>query len=348
MTFTGIIYIFCPDYHNFKCDRGLKILGGIKSPPLAIPGTEGTVAYLACIMRDKKFRGHGHLKEEETKFRITLKSTAALRLAGSVDVTCEGISLRGILGDKETDQFCSKDNNSWTFLRERDDTEPFCCKLYKECFPLTSQNKVMHIKLSLFSFIPESVSHAVSALEENVSSTELGQNMKKLLQNPKHADVILKCQKEEIRCHKNILEVRAPVLYKMLDVDRKEKNLGVLEIDDIDPGVLKAVIELIYTGDDVTEHVDDLASLIYAGVKYELKGLIDHCNKKFLDTNDKTKIVEIFILADRYSLHNIKEVAMTKMAKDVNIFLKDQEFKNQMEKFPKLLLEFVCSMNSTT
>ena len=126
----------------------------------------------------------------------------------------------------------------------------------------------------------------------------------------------------------------------MFDVDMKEKKSGVVAIDDIEPEVFKAMINFIYTGEDVTEDVDDLAHLLYAADKYELKGLLDLCYQKFLKTNDDSKLVEMLIVADRHNLDNIKEVAMARITKDKTMFLKDAKFTKQMEKHPKIFMEF--------
>ena len=126
----------------------------------------------------------------------------------------------------------------------------------------------------------------------------------------------------------------------MFDVDMEEKKSGVVEINDIDPAVLKAMINFIYTGEDVTEDVDELAHLLYAGDKYELKGPLDLCYQKFLNTDDDSKLVEMLIMADRHNLDNIKKLAMARITKNKNKFLKDAEFIEQMKKHPELIMEF--------
>ena len=209
--------------------------------------------------------------------------------------------IRGTLGDREKEKFITKEDG-WCFIP----TLPLQYD-YINCddmYPVLNQDKPMEIKLSLF--VPGRISHTLSmdppTPGAKVAISVLAQNMKTLLQDSTHSDVVLNCQQEDVSCHKNILAARSPVFYRMFDVDMEEKKSGVVEINDIDPAVLKAMINFIYTGEDVTEDVDDLAHLLYAGDKYELKGLLDLCYQKFLKTNDDSKLVEMLIVADRQNL----------------------------------------------
>jgi len=338
--------------------RFLRIQRKITSPPISIPGTEGAVCHLVCH-RQECPRGIAlgtpiRIDPQETLFSVRLESKADVYLEAYVDVLCGDKFLRGSFGNQIKDDFIAKTgfhSNSWEFLPNK--TDPVTGGVLQDSgfragkyFYCIQQDDPIEIKLALFT--PGAISHTVSSSpnKEKFAETELGENIRTLLLDPKHFDVVLKCQSEEFKCHKNILGARSSVFQRMFDVDMDENNPGVVDIDDINPEALKIILEFIYTGEDITKDMDDLANLIYAADKYELKGLLDLCYKRFLNTNDESKLVEMLIIADRHKLDNIKELAMARIAEDKNKFLQDEEFTKHMEKHPKLLLEFVSCLSS--
>jgi len=348
---------FCFTWNIADLPRLLKIKGTVSSPPLSIPGTEGAVCHLVLTNYNS---GHVHPQMQVNGvtintqigalFYIHLESKGAMQLAGCVDVSCCETSVRGSFGDKKKDQFTSL-NSGGNFNFAINPPVKYYYESHRQfydlaAFPAIQQDKPNEIKLSLFS--PEAISHTLNSPTkgEKVGSTELTRNMRTLLLDHKHSDVVLYCQKEKFKCHKSILGARSPVFCRMFDVDMDESNRGVVDIDDMNPEVLKAIIEFIYTGEDVTEDVDDLATLVYAGDKYELGGLLDLCYEKFLKINDESKLAEMLIGADRHNLDNIKKEAMARITKDANKFLQDKEFTKQMKKNPELLVEIMCSLTS--
>jgi len=333
---------------NFN--RLLKIKKKIESPPFTIPGTEGACC-LTCIEYAAPFShimidGVPEAVQMERLFSIALVGPQALCLAGNVHVMFGDKAIRGSFGNKEKDKFISPE---WDFVHSQPIQYGRVGGVFQNYgnvfYPVVvneDEDKPTEINLSLF--IPGRLSQSLSTdpppLGAKVAISELAQSMKTLLLDANLSDVVLKCQEEEIRCHKNILGARSPVFYRMFDVNMEEKKSGVVEIEDIDLPVLQAMLNFIYTGEDVTEDVDDLANLVYAGDKYELKGLLDFCYQKFLHTEDDSKLVEMLIMADRHNLENIKEEAMARITEDKNKFLKDSKFIKLMEKHPKLLMGF--------
>ena len=53
---------------------------------------------------------------------------------------------------------------------------------------------------------------------------------------------------KKFKVHKGILAIRSPVFAAMFDHDTKEKQENLIEIPDIKPEVLQALLEHIYTG----------------------------------------------------------------------------------------------------
>ena len=79
--------------------------------------------------------------------------------------------------------------------------------------------------------------------------------------------------------------------------------------------------------------------LLYAADKYELKGLLEICFRKFKDGMDDDQLVEILILSERHSLADFKSIALKKIMADKAKFINDKDFQKKMEKHPQLLFE---------
>jgi len=355
------------DVVDFSCDwkivnlsRCLKIHQKIESHSFVIPGSEGQVCHLVCtafppggIVSKLQVNNVEKVVEEATLFSIGLEcdnvDVGAVKLAGFVDVQCDDVFLRGCFGDQATENFIVKQNlgngkTGWSFVP----VTPFnyftsskgAFQNYAAgFFHSMKQDRPMEIKLSLYSPGEISKTLFMGPPRKAADISELAVNMKSLWQDPKHSDVILKCQTEQLLCHKSILAARSAVFGRMFDADMKESTCGVVVIDDVEPEVLKAMVNFIYTGEDVTEQVDDLANLVYVGDKYELKGLLELCFQKFNSDHDDAQLVELLIMADKHSLDKFKELAMRRIIMDKGKFILDKEFLIRIESYPKLLVE---------
>lgn len=99
--------------------------------------------------------------------------------------------------------------------------------------------------------------------------------------------------KEEIRAHKYMLMARSPVLFKSLI-----KHLGntdvKIAVPDIKPDCFRDMLQYMYT-DEFDIHSDNVATMLYAAKKFQLKGLTNLCFQ-YLDAemHDETvcKIME--------------------------------------------------------
>ena len=76
----------------------------------------------------------------------------------------------------------------------------------------------------------------------------LGDDLNKLLRNDEYTDVEIKCEDAILKCHKAILVARAPYFRAMFNSPLKESQTGKVQIDGMEPDVLKDMILFIYSG----------------------------------------------------------------------------------------------------
>jgi hypothetical protein len=110
-------------------------------------------------------------------------------------------------------------------------------------------------------------------------------DLKGLLADTEHSDFVIKCSGETFNCHRAILSARSTVFRAMLASGREEAREGEVTVDDVQPEILKKIIEFIYGGE-----VEQLGSqgqveqLLYAADKYGLDDLASTC-KPFMVIN---------------------------------------------------------------
>ena len=108
-------------------------------------------------------------------------------------------------------------------------------------------------KLTLFcevSVVADSVniSGQMHSASFTVPPTQLHNDFGQLFESSQFADVTLTCHSREFQCHKAILTARSPVLAAMFEHEMKERQLNLVQIEDMDPEVMAEMLRFIYTG----------------------------------------------------------------------------------------------------
>eukprot|EP00092_Neocalanus_flemingeri_P016325 GFUD01017672.1.p1 GENE.GFUD01017672.1~~GFUD01017672.1.p1 ORF type:complete len:369 (-),score=103.24 GFUD01017672.1:56-1162(-) len=349
---------FC---YNWKVDnfgRGLKIDKKIVSPPLAIPGTDGLVCRLVCTGNPGGFVSRyttievnnvEKVVESTSLFSITLEcehGAEDVKLAGYVDVVCDDVLSRGSFGDQTKEQFTSFENignnkAGWRFMPANPikiKLYPSGARMYNRIWHNSKPNQPLEIKLTLYT--PGGMSQTSSMIPPTVmdKTSRLVANMKSLMLDVKHTDVVLKCKGEKFYCHKSILAKWSTVFSKLFDANIKEGTRDLVVIDDVEPDVVNTMVEFIYTG-DVTKQVEDLAKVVYVADKYQLMGLLDFCFQKFATDGEDDQLVEMLILANKHSLDKFKDLAMRRIVMSKATFINDVNFLSMIEDYPQILFE---------
>ena len=108
---------------------------------------------------------------------------------------------------------------------------------------------------------------------------DLANDLKSAFENMKHSDLKLRCGDQDFPCHKFMLASRSDVFCAMFAHDMKENQLGVVQLDDTEPQVVKQFLAFIYT-----DHFDDtsfatVSRLLPLAEKYNVKRLCSLCGQ---------------------------------------------------------------------
>uniref|UniRef100_A0A914GWL8 BTB domain-containing protein n=1 Tax=Globodera rostochiensis TaxID=31243 RepID=A0A914GWL8_GLORO len=113
----------------------------------------------------------------------------------------------------------------------------------------------------------------------------------------------------EIPVHKAILAARSPVFAAMLQhVDTSESKTGVLEIKDVECGVVKEMLNFIYSGKSSSPEINEIASdLLIAADKYRLEELKTHCEHCLIQAINFENACQLLIIADMYGAQFLRK-----------------------------------------
>ena len=112
---------------------------------------------------------------------------------------------------------------------------------------------------------------------------------------------------------------------------------NVVSITEVNPGVMEKVIAFIYSG-QVDINKDSLVDVLGAAVKLELPTLLERCHKFFRNQINFENAVDVLIIAERFGLCQLQEVAEKRITKNRAMLMADTAFRQKMMENPRLLL----------
>ena len=109
-----------------------------------------------------------------------------------------------------------------------------------------------------------------------------------------------------------ILAARSPVFMAMFQADMKERQTQTVTIDDFKAGVVREMLNFIYTGRvSSLDVLSDIAlDLFKAADKYQLDLLKTICEESLCSTLDVTNCVKNLVLGDMYQTLKLKRMAL--------------------------------------
>jgi speckle-type POZ protein len=166
------------------------------------------------------------------------------------------------------------------------------------------------------------------------------QQLKNSYQNGDLTDMELVCDTQVFKCHQLILSIRSQVFRAMFQNPMAEATTKKVEIKDLSPEIVEAMLLYIYTGD--VPNLDELAvELLAAAEKYALEDLKSLCEQQLTSGLDIENAVDLFLLADMYLAASLRKNAVQLLARNLNVVLTNAVWKQKMEGQPILLSEIM-------
>ena len=184
----------------------------------------------------------------------------------------------------------------------------------------------------------------VDYVDIKVPDCSLSDDFGHLFEDKQFSDVILSVAGYEFKVHKAILSVRSPVFAAMFKHDMKERNTGIVKIDDVSQDVMEEVLRFVYTGKVL--NIDKMADdLLTAADKYQLDRLKAMCEKSLRKNLSIENVSEVLILADFHNADQLKLQTIEFINTHGIDVIETEGFKTMMDTNPGLIAEeFVASL----
>ena len=169
------------------------------------------------------------------------------------------------------------------------------------------------------------------------TSTALG---KTILDDDETADFTIRCKTKSFRVHRNILCARSKVLRAAILTTMQEATKGEIFVKEVGERALATVINYIYTGELELGEDPDIQELAWTGTKYLLPGFMDLLCLRLQMRKEEfpgEMIADLLIAAHRHKAEDLRQIALTKIRKNREIF-RDPGFRKRLEKAPNSIL----------
>ncbi|KAJ8666451.1 hypothetical protein QAD02_008113 [Eretmocerus hayati] len=128
------------------------------------------------------------------------------------------------------------------------------------------------------------------------------------------SDVTVSIGGKSIKAHKLILASKSKVFHTMLLTNMKERNEGLIKIDDLSYETMFVLIKWMYTGCTDLDSMRNLAEdLVVAADRYEICQLKADCEDYLISNLDAQNILEYLIFAERLNAHKLRKAGVVKL-----------------------------------
>lgn len=182
----------------------------------------------------------------------------------------------------------------------------------------------------------EVVTEDTSDAPDETAQSAVAKDLEQLLDSKDLADIVLNTGGVRLEAHRVILCARSPVFRAMLSHDTKEAREGVVDIPDVEPEVVSAMLRYIYT-DAVRVPNDIMGQLLVAADKY---GLQDAKMKYELELAKQLTVdsaASIAVYAIVHSCSFLQNVCMAFIKQNLQQVVGSRSWANIIDKYPNIV-----------
>ncbi|KAL4308456.1 hypothetical protein GQ457_01G044430 [Hibiscus cannabinus] len=193
-----------------------------------------------------------------------------------------------------------------------------------------------------------------------VPPSDMGQNLRALLESENGCDIIFQVGDETFKAHKLILAARSPVFKAQFFGLVGDPNLDKVVVKDFEPSIFKAMLLFIYTDKlpDVREITDSTSlctstnmvqHLLAAADLYNLDRLKVLCEAKLCEELNADTVATTLALAEQHHCAQLKAICLKFAATPANLgaVMQSEGFRHLEECCPSLLSELLKAFASS-
>lgn len=163
-----------------------------------------------------------------------------------------------------------------------------------------------------------------------------------------HCDVVIRVKGQEFPAHRNILAARSPVFASTFRNDMKEKESGIVDIEDCDPFSFSSFLCFLYCEDENSLSQENVFSLFTAADKYDVPDLRVKCVEFMKKNLTVDTFCEAITLALQHSETELVDLATNFFIKNTEKILETVKWQTFAAENPtqsnELVLKFVKSV----
>ena len=168
-------------------------------------------------------------------------------------------------------------------------------------------NNSLTVRLNMKVYLLDQPKHDVVA-QPIVPKFDLPKAMEDARVNDVFTDVILVSGEREFKAHRVVLASQSP-FFKARFEQRWKRQDDKVDMSDVDPSVLEAMISFMYTG-EVADISDISHDLLSAAEEYRLSGLKEICERSLLKKLSTENAVKYLKLATTHNADNLRKESL--------------------------------------
>ena len=182
-------------------------------------------------------------------------------------------------------------------------------------------------------------------LLQNGSTKQLSTDFNFAVNHKNFSDVkiVCGCGDKVFDCHRIFLSSRSSVFRAMFQHDMTEAQTSRIEIKELEPEVLQAMLEYIYTGNMKFSTIKPDAMLAAAQM-YDLGLLKDFCEEKLCKSLDISNCVDMLVLGDLHEAAALKRDAMRLIVINLSSVVKSPDWRDKLIRYPGLMSEVMMNV----
>jgi len=158
------------------------------------------------------------------------------------------------------------------------------------------------------------------------------------------SDVEVRCGKEVFFCHRMILAERSGHFRTTLGGNFREGQTRVIEIKDMDVDTFKALLRYIYSG-ELSNMETNAMLLMEVSQRFDMTDLKEVCEKYLVENYLKLdNVLDTLLTADLHEAKKLKKAAMKMIVKNSDKIVKQEGWKEKLEKSRNLVYEIFEAM----
>ena len=175
--------------------------------------------------------------------------------------------------------------------------------------------------------------------------THVIEQLGKLFNDRELSDVEVECGGEVFNCHQLILSTRSDVFRAMFQSDMKENRTKTVSIKDVNPEVLKEMLQFIYNG-ATSQNVLKLktAELLAAAEKYQIDCLKEICEDQLCSMLKVRNSIASLLLGDMHQAFKLRRMALQMVAKNLTSIVPTEEYQDLVKNHQALVAEIPAAM----